>query len=326
VLFFSPGIWHVLRDAGADEIGSAVSILPACGGGSGAAFSDMIGIRHFLHPVRTVLLIYHMGKVSLYRAFHSKEPKNLRRSEIEACWCGGSLSAFKLHASYGVCTSCGTYVNRRPPVDEELSRIYSFDYYWHRRQKLRGDPVIEHRPANDRSDGRVGYWLEVISRYGPASGRVIEIGCGSGVLLSELQKRSYECIGVDVDEKSAAWVRETMALDVRAGIFPDVDLPSCSLFLALDVIEHAKRPHHFMKRAAELLVRGGVAIIQAPIDRYAYPRPFGKRFTDAFDDVEHLFVFTDKSMRALAAYSGLEVVTLDERLWLMGELAVFRKR
>jgi len=62
------------------------------------------------------------------------------------------------------------------------------------------------------------------------------------------------------------------------------------------------------------------------IDRYAYRRTFGKRFTDAFDHVEHLFVFTDDAVRALAAYSGLEVITLDERLWLMGDLAVFRKR
>ena len=80
-----------------------------------------------------------------------------------------------------------------------------------------------------------------------------------------------------------------------------------------------------MRRAAELLTSGGIAIIQAPIDRYSHRPPFGKRFEDAFDDLEHLFLFTDKAMLALAADSGLEVLSLDETLWLMGELAVFRK-
>jgi SAM-dependent methyltransferase len=285
----------------------------------------MIGIRHFLHPIRTTRILCHTATTSFYRAFLAKELHDIRRDYLNECWCGGSLTPFEWHGSYGICKQCGTYVNRRPPLQEELSRIYSFDYYWHTRQKMRGNPSIENRPSNDQSDGRVDYWLKLIDQYHPVRGRVIEIGCGSGVLLSELQSRGYECIGVDVDEKSAAWIRDNMALDVRAGIFPDVELPSCTLFLAFDVLEHTRRPHEFMKRAAELLPAGGIAIIQAPIDRYESHPPFGRRFEDAFDDLEHLFIFTDKAMRGLAAYSGLEVLSLDQTLWLMGELAVFRK-
>jgi SAM-dependent methyltransferase len=285
----------------------------------------VIGIRHFLHPLRTARLICRSANVSVYRALHETQLENIRRTEVTQCWCGGPLHAFNWHPSYGTCGSCGTYVNLRPPVDEELQRIYSFDYYWHTRQKMRGNPTIENRPQNDRSDGRVDYWLQLIDRYHPRKGRVIEVGCGSGVLLRELQSRGYECIGVDVDEKSAAWVRGNMGLDVRTGVFPDVELPCCSLFLAFDVIEHTKRPHLFMRRAAELLTTGGIAVVQAPIDRSPEKKPFGRRFEDAFDDLEHLFLFTDKAMRDMAAYAGLDVVTLDETLWLMGELAVFRK-
>jgi len=285
----------------------------------------MIHIRHFLHPIRTARIAYRMAAVSVYRAFLDRELGNVRRSDAATCWCDGSLNAFRWHRSYGVCASCGTYVNRYPPIKEELPRIYSFDYYWHTRQRLRGNPSIEGRPENDRGDGRVDYWLNLIDRYHPMKGKVIEVGCGSGVLLSELQKSGYECIGVDVDEKSATWISKNMGLEVRSGIFPDVDLPSCSLFLAFDVLEHSRQPLDFMKRAAELLVPGGVAIIQAPIDRIGKGRPFAKRFRDAFDDLEHLFLFTDRAMRTLAARCGLEVVTLNETLWLMGELAVLKK-
>jgi len=285
----------------------------------------MIGLRHFLHPIRTTKIVGHMATTCVYRAFHRKEPDNLGRDTVDRCWCGGALGPFKWHASYGSCSICGTYVNRRPPLAEELSRIYSFEYYWHTRQKLRGNPSIEGRAENDRTDGRLDYWLKLIERHAAPKGRVIEIGCGSGVLLSELQKRGYECIGVDVDERSAAWVRETMQLDIRSGIFPDIQLPGCDLFLAFDVIEHSKRPLDFLRRTAEMLVPGGIAIIQAPIHRNGDGRPFGKRFEDAFDDVEHLFVFTDDAIRILAQHSGLEVVTLEERLWLMGEIAVLKK-
>src|SRR6059036_3952766 len=136
----------------------------------------MIGVRHFLHPVQSARILCRRINAFIYRAFHSKEPKTIRREENDACWCGGSLTPYRWHASYGICTNCGTYVNRRPPADEELCRIYSFDYYWHERQKLRGNPVIERRAANDRSDGRLDYWLKIIKRYHPANGQVIEIG------------------------------------------------------------------------------------------------------------------------------------------------------
>ena len=285
----------------------------------------MFAARHLLHPIRTTRIVCHHLGVSLCKAFYGKEPKDIRRTSQDKCWCGGALVNFKWHKNYGICEKCGTYVNRRPPTDEELSRIYSFDYYWHTRQKLHGNPTIEHRPMNDRSDGRVEHWLRLIEQHGTTRGRAIEIGCGSGVLLSELQRRGYQCIGVDVDEKSAGWIRDNMGLDVRAGIFPNIDLPPCSLFLALDVLEHTKRPLEFLKRASDLLEHGGIAVIQAPIDRDKQQPPFGRRFEDAFDDLEHLFLFTDTAMAELGKQSGLEVVTFDEALWVMGELAVFRK-
>ena len=50
----------------------------------------------------------------------------------------------------------------------------------------------------------------------------------------------------------------------------------------------------------------------------------GSRF-DLFDDVEHLFLFTDAALQVLAAAVGLEIVSLQENLWLGGEVCVFRK-
>lgn len=285
----------------------------------------MIGIRHFLHPIRTTRAIYRKAHLSIYRRVAGEQLPDIRRLVRDACWCGGTLGDFRWHDSYGVCTNCSGYVNRRPPAPEEFNRIYSFDYYWHNRQKFKGSPAIEQRPASDRSDGRVAFWLNLIERHCPNPERTVEVGCGSAVLLSELKTRGYECIGVEVDAKSAGWTRQTTGLDVRFGIFPEVDLPSCGLFMAFDVIEHSSQPHAFLKRAAQLLMPGGVAIIQTPIDRYDYRPPFGERFKDAFDDLEHLFLFTDKAVRLMAESAGLEVVSLSERLWLHHEIAILRK-
>jgi 2-polyprenyl-3-methyl-5-hydroxy-6-metoxy-1,4-benzoquinol methylase len=154
---------------------------------------------------------------------------------------------------------------------------------------------------------------------------VVEVGCGSGVLLVELRTRGYECIGVEPDEQTAEWGRESRGLDVRPGFFPDVDLPKCDLFLAFDVIEHALDPEAFMKEVAQLLNPGSVAIIQTPIDRYGYQPPFKNMFDAVFDDLEHLYIFTTQSIHRLEDTTGF--ITVAEDSWqLAHEVVVLRKR
>jgi SAM-dependent methyltransferase len=285
----------------------------------------IIRLRHIQHPIRATRSAFRRLNDWVFRQRARRKFADVRRSARERCWCGGALLPFEWHSSYGVCAECGCYVNRRPPLPEELKRIYSFDLYWHTRQRLKGFPLIEQRTANDWNDGRVDYWLKLLERYAPAQGRVIEVGPGHSVLLEELQRRGYECTGVEPDEGTAAWIREKKGLDIRAGLFPGVALAACDLFLAFDVIEHSLDPVKFLRGAADVLVPGGVAILQAPIDRDGTRPPFRDRFRDVFDDIEHLQLLTDRAVTELARRAGLEVVTLAERLWLGHEIAVLRK-
>jgi SAM-dependent methyltransferase len=269
-----------------------------------------------------------VAKTKMYwyrRVVAAKYLRTIRRGSVERCWCGGELLPFRWHSSYGVCKVCGSYVNRFPPIQEELRRLYSFDLYWHIKQRADGLPVIEKRPEYDRADGRVGFWLNLISKYRPTKGVVIEIGCAHGILLKELKERGYDCIGVEIDEKVVAWTRSTMNVDMRAGVFPGVQLPRCDLFLALDVLEHSPDPEAFMRETARLLRPGGIAIVQSAVDRYDYVPPFRPRFRHAFDDIEHLFIFTDKAIIELARRAQLKIISLSERIWLMGEICVFGK-
>jgi len=203
--------------------------------------------------------------------------------------------------------------------------LYSFDLYWHARQQLKGHPTIENRYKNDLGDGRVAFWLQLISQFGPSKGCVIEVGCAHGVLLAELNARGYECIGVEPDKKTAEWTRASVGVEVVHGFFPEVELPQCDLFLAFDVLEHSPNPEAFLKGASRLLRPKGIAIIQTPIERYGFEPPFGDRFNAAFDDIEHLFLFTDHTMGELARRAGLRILSSTERLWLHHEICILTK-
>lgn len=285
----------------------------------------MTFIRHLRHPVKSAATLYERSKYRVYRIIHNPQMLRIRRGSRKRCWCGSPLELFAWHPSYGVCANCGCYVNQRPPLAEELSRIYSFQFYWHRRQKYKGLPPIENRADIDRADGRMDYWMKLLERYAPPKGRVIEVGCAHAVFLELVRKRGYECIGVEPDPETVNWARRSTGLDIRAGLFPEINLPDCDLFMAFDVIEHTPDPHKFLIAAARLLKPGGIVILQTPINRYEFSPPFGEKFIDAFDDVEHLFLFTNTAMRRLAELSGLRVLNDEERLWLHHEVCILQK-
>jgi SAM-dependent methyltransferase len=249
---------------------------------------------------------------------------HIAREQRDSCWCGAVLEALPEFPSFGRCRECGTYVNRRPPRTDELTRLYGLGTYWRTRQRMRGYPAIEQRGEFYRADGRLARWLELVEQFAPSARTVVEIGCAPGVLLQELAARGRRCIGVEINDDVAAWMRRQTDLDIRGGSFPGISLPPCELFLAFDVLEHSPSPVAFLVEAARLLVPGGIAIVQTAIDRYDFPTPFGER-GDLFDDVEHLYLFTDNAMLRLARLAGLEILHEKSSTFVGGELCVLRK-
>ena len=249
----------------------------------------------------------------LYRRHVYGRPfSSIRRGDRATCWCGGSLLPLERHPDYGTCSECGCYVSRHPPLEQELAKLYSMDY-WQARQKMKDIPPIETRADLYRADGRLKYWLSIIKEYGPTNGRVIEIGCAPGVLLAELQKSGFECIGVEPDHEVSEWIRKNMGIMVHEGFFPYMDLPACDLVLAFDLIEHVPDPKEFICAIHRLLNPNGVAILQTPIQWRDYTHPFKGR-PDFFDDLEHLFLFTDKAIRKLAETGHMRVVFLEDSM------------
>lgn len=284
----------------------------------------MIRLSDILHPIRYANSLYQRASTLSNKRIIKGQFNNIRRGQCDQCWCGGELSLFKWHSSYGKCTECGCYVNRRPPLNEEMRYLYSVDLYWNAKKKLKGFLTIDNPLVNDCSDEQLEYWLGLIERYSLSKGCVIEVGCVHGVLLEELNDRGYDCVGVEPDERTAEWTRHNTGLDIRSGLFPYIDLPKCNVFLAFDVIEHSSDPVAFMKRVGQLLNLGWIAIIQTPIDKYNDQPPFREMFDKVFDDLEHLYVFNIESFRRLNEIADLQVI-IEEGWNLANEVVVLRK-
>jgi SAM-dependent methyltransferase len=110
--------------------------------------------------------------------------------------------------------------------------------------------------------------LDLIRRYVPARAdhRILDIGCGSGLMLNALEQIG-ETNGMDMSDEAIGFSREIFSGMVKKGFLPD-NIPyeneRYSLVTVLDVIEHVDDDRAALEAIRAKMVLGGQAIITVP--------------------------------------------------------------
>lgn len=95
---------------------------------------------------------------------------------------------------------------------------------------------------------------------------ILDIGCGSGLMLDDLKQRG-QLSGMDMSEEAISFSKELYDGPIKKGALPD-DIPYPTdyfdLITALDVIEHVDDDVGSLKSMKRHLRPGGTAIITVP--------------------------------------------------------------
>ena len=257
---------------------------------------------------------------------HTDFETDARFEKSEHCWCGWkSKTVSRYSPDYLECERCATHYARRRIKSEEVSSFYSYRGYWQKRQMHKEHPVLEERQAIFVEDGRVNKWLESINKYTPTPGYVIEAGCAEGSLLLALKELGWKTIGIEPDSQTAAEVKKNTELDVRPGVFPDVEnLPMADLFVSCDVLEHSRDPVAFLKAVHRQLNSEGILYLQMPlIDENTDIHSLN---TNVFDPEEHAFIFTRSSIATVLNTCDFDILENDDHWKPSHEITIARKR
>lgn len=139
------------------------------------------------------------------------------------------------------------------------------------------------------------------------SGRVLDLGCGEGSLIREIQAMGFSSVsGIDISQEQIALAHERGTNQVQvADVFEF--LPSnpskWSVITTVDVLEHFT-PDEVSELAPlvfDALSPGGIWIAQVP---NAVSPLFGNY---AYGDFTHRTVFTPRSMAQITRLAGFEV-------------------
>lgn len=114
---------------------------------------------------------------------------------------------------------------------------------------------------------RFGYFLEILQSFGltPAVLRVLDVGCGGGLLSEEFAKIGCQVSGVDQSAGSIATAQahaqqQGLAIDYQVGRAESLpfDLAHFDLVVCCDLLEHVTQPEQVVAEAGRVLKPGGL--------------------------------------------------------------------
>jgi 2-polyprenyl-3-methyl-5-hydroxy-6-metoxy-1,4-benzoquinol methylase len=198
------------------------------------------------------------------------------------------------HGDLFACRECGTVEQPELLARADLHELY---------RDMRDDAYLEEERGRRASGRRL---LDLIGRH-VTGGRLLDAGCGHGLLLDEARGRGFEVLGLEISRHAAAHAR-SLGLDVLEVPLEDFQLPPEGGFDAIvlaDVIEHLGDPQAALDRCVELLRPGGILCVITPDPSSPVARLAGSRWWGFLP--AHTYLLPRRTLRELLAARGLVV-------------------
>ena len=121
---------------------------------------------------------------------------------------------------------------------------------------------------------REGLIIKTVKQVLP-SGKILDVGCGTGSLVLKLAREGYQVVGVDISESCIKITKNrvkeeglTKSVTVSIGSATKINLPDKSVdcVIAGEVLEHLKDDTAAVREFSRVLKTGGVCIITVPAD------------------------------------------------------------
>jgi SAM-dependent methyltransferase len=188
-------------------------------------------------------------------------------AESQCCNCGPEASS-TVHLAYPDrpewdiirCDGCGLMRLRQFPNDEQVRAFYQQQYY-------RGSDASRFPGPIER----VIRWFRLgrarlVHRLLGGRGAVLDVGCGRGLILAELQRRGYQVAGTQLSQTAAEVIRRQHGIPIHLGELPDAAYPAdhFDMVILLHVLEHTSDPLLYLREIARITRPGGWLLIEVP--------------------------------------------------------------
>jgi SAM-dependent methyltransferase len=140
-------------------------------------------------------------------------------------------------------------------------------------------------------------------------GEILDIGCGTGAFLNNMQQADWKITGLEPDENAIKTANSLYKIFPKN---PDelFSLPSNNFdaITMWHVLEHVHQLHEYIEQLKNLIKPDGVIFIAVPNYQSFDAEVYGAHWA-AYDVPRHLYHFSPKSIEKLVSLHGLKIKT-----------------
>jgi 2-polyprenyl-3-methyl-5-hydroxy-6-metoxy-1,4-benzoquinol methylase len=146
-----------------------------------------------------------------------------------------------------------------------------------------------------------------IERFKRARGTLLDVGCGTGEFLKEMQSAGWKVKGFERDERAAAHGRERLGLDVVSEAQWESMSDSFDVVTMWHTLEHMENPPRTLASLHARLKPSGLLVLSVPNLESVDARFYCSDWV-AYDAPRHLHHFTPESIRRVCRDSGFRLL------------------
>src|SRR5262245_26058655 len=152
--------------------------------------------------------------------------------------------------------------------------------------------------------------LRLLSSYSPPPGRLMEIGCATGLFLTDAHAAGYTVTGIEPAAGHRELIPPHIASSVLAQKLEEVDFPDCTfdVIVAIQLLEHLVDPEVFAQKLKSMLKPGGIAYVETPNFDCVSRHLRVESWIDNNVAPGHWHLFNARSISAFFERIGLRVV------------------
>lgn len=167
--------------------------------------------------------------------------------------------------------------------------------------------------------------LKKIGKYMPKKGKGLDIGCAAGFFLKVASDQGWSVEGVEPNKTLGEFGRTHYGVKIHSRNFLSLEMEKESLDLITlwDVLEHVPDPKAYIKKAFQLLKRGGFIFVNFPDTGSIFARLTGQKWW--FVSPVHIYYFDRKNIKRLFEEQGFKVRRI-EMHWQTLELGYLFER
>ena len=225
----------------------------------------------------------------------------------------GDFSLFKCH-------NCSVVSVRPLLSNEELNQYYPENYISY------PEPIDKEMLIIKRLDRQFGVFKRrnKIERYtGKRRGKILDVGCATGVFLKEMQNHGWEAYGVEPSVYAAGIAVDQQGLDVFNGYLSEAKFEEhfFDVITFWDVFEHLPNPVETMQIIKRMLKPDGTLVICMP-NTESWERKIFKQYWAGWDVPRHCHIFSPKAIEMLLATQGMRIGKLISFTGMLGAIRI----